>query len=480
MSGVTLGSKATAPVEGAMPVPFDLPAGFSLKLCESVAAWRYEDLPASVVQMLKFFLLDTLGVIGGAANAPGVSELNRRLSRWEVTGSATGLVGPHQYSPPTAALANGAAAHALDFDDMHDDGRIHTNCVVVPTLLATAQDVGNVSGKDFLLAMAIATELHARFGLACYNSMSKGWHPTMVLGTLSGGMAAARMLGLDATGINHALGMSYHQASGSAQSMRDGVLSKRLGAGFAARSAVMGAFLAADGLTSTPETLGGNAGFFTLYERNEVRPELITQGLGQDWQILQYSFKPYPCCRCNHTAIDVAIQLHREGLRAEAVESVEIRMSELNRMTVGAPYEAARDSIVHAQFNAAYSFARALTDGKVVFESYHRPAIQQPDIVSLAERTRALVGESIGRTEIAPAIVSLALKDGRTITIRKDTMKGSPQEPMTKEDLLDKFRRCMAFGQGGRVPEALARTILTIEDESDAAGAMVSAFLGTV
>jgi 2-methylcitrate dehydratase PrpD len=465
-----------APV-AALP-PLAIPADFSLKLCETIRQWRYEDLPAPVVRMVKRFLLDTLGVIGGAAHAPGIQELNARLSRWESSGSATGLVGAHRYSPPSAALANGAAAHALDFDDMHDDGRIHTNCVVLPTLLATAQDIGKVSGREFLLAMAIGTELHARFGLACYNSMSKGWHPTMVLGTLSGGMAAARMLGLDARGINHALGMSFHQASGSAQSMRDGVLSKRLGAGFAARSAVMGAFLAADGLTSTPETLGGGAGLFSLYERNEVRPELITDGLGHDWQILQYSFKPYPCCRCKHAAIDLGIQLHREGLRPADVESVEIRMGELNWMTVGAPYEAARDSVVHAQFNVAYGFARALTDGKVVLESYQRPAIQQPDVVALAQRTRAVCDEAIGRTEIAPVVISLALRDGRRLSVRKDTMKGSPQEPMTDGELLEKFRGCMAYGQGGRVPEALADTILSLEHEADAAAAMVAAFAG--
>jgi 2-methylcitrate dehydratase PrpD len=456
----------------------DLPSDFSLSLCSNIASWRYEDLPEPVVHMLKSFLIDTLGVIGGAAHAPGIPELNARLSRWETGGSATGLVGHRRFSPPTAALANGAAAHALDFDDMHDDGRIHTNCVVVPALLATAQDVGSVSGKEFLLALAIATELHARFGLACYNSMSKGWHPTMVLGTLAGGMAAARLLGLDASGINHALGMCFHQASGSAQSMRDGVLSKRLGAGFAARSAVMGAFLAADGLTSTRETLGSNAGLFSLYERDEVRPELITEGLGETWQILQYSFKPYPCCRCNHTSIDIALQLRRDGVRAEAVESVEIRMSELNWTTVGAPYEAARDSIVHAQFNTAYSFARALVDGMVLLQSYQRPAILQPDVVALAERVRVVQDDSIGRTEMAPAIVSLTFKDGRTITLRKDMMKGSPQEPMTDAELLEKYRGCIVSGQGGRVSEELPRVIASLEDSADAAGAMVVALKG--
>ena len=193
---------------------------------------------------------------------------------------------------------------------------MHTNCVTLPALLATAEDRGGVSGHAiFCSRYAVSAELHARFGLACYNSLGKGWHPTMIFGTLAASLGAGRLLGLDAEGLANALGFAFHQASGSAQSMRDGVLSKRLGAGFAARAAVLGAFLGADGLTGTRRTLEGNAGLFALYERDEVRPELLFDGLGSDWRILEYSFKPYPCCRCNHTAIGLGIGFHGAGVQ---------------------------------------------------------------------------------------------------------------------------------------------------------------------
>src|SRR3982751_6899109 len=118
--------------------------------------------------------------------------------------------------------------------------------------------------------------MHARLGLACNNSIGHGWHPTMVFGTPAASLGAARLLRLDAEGMRNALGMAYHQTSGSAQSMRDGVLSKRLGPGFAARNAVVGAFLAADGLTGTRRTIEGNAGLFALYERGQVKAEILT------------------------------------------------------------------------------------------------------------------------------------------------------------------------------------------------------------
>ena len=459
-----------------------LPDGYSRALCATVAGWTYDTLPAKVVQTTKALILDTLGVIGGAATAPGIAELNARLARWEKTGAATGLIGKRRYSPPTAAMANGAAAHALDFDDQHDPARVHTSAVVLPTLLATAEDLSAegkpVSGKDFILAYAIGAELHARLGLACYNSLGKGWHPTMIFGTVAAGVAAGKLLKLDANGLANALGMAFHQASGSAQSMRDGVLSKRLGPGFAARNAVMGAFLAADGLTSTRGTLEGNAGLFALYERNEVKPELLTDGLGTDWRVAEYSFKPYPCCRCNHTPIGIGIELHQQGITPAEVATIEIGMGNVNWLTVGAPYEPARNEVVHAQFNTSYSFARAFADGKVDLHSYRKPAITDSSIAAIAAIIKVVDDPAINPTAIEPARVKLTLKSGKVIELKRDTIKGSPQDPMNDAEMRAKVRGCLEFGLGASAAdvERLADVVAALDTSADAAKSILDAF----
>jgi 2-methylcitrate dehydratase PrpD len=375
-------------------------------------------------------------------------------------------------------MANGAAAHALDFDDQHDPARVHTSCVVLPALLATAEDIGRVSGRDFILAMAIGAELHARLGLACYNSLGKGWHPTMIFGTLAASLGAGRLLSLDGEGLANALGMAYHQTSGSAQSMRDGVLSKRLGAGLAARNAVTAAFLSADGLSGTRRTLEGNAGLFALYERGEVKTEILTDGLGTRWRTPEYSFKPYPCCRCNHTPIGLGIGLNRDGVHAEDVEAIEIRMGEVNWLTVGEPYDVARDSVVHAQFNAAYSFARALHDGRVDLKTYQKPAISDPRIVALARVTRVVSAPEIDPSAIEPAGVKVTLKDGSVREAASDTIKGSPHDPMSEKELLAKLRSCLAFGLDATDADAdrLAAVVMNLERSKDAAKAIVEAF----
>ena len=450
----------------------------SLALCERVGAWRFEDLPAQVVRTLKLSLIDALAVIGGAAHAPGISELNARLARWTSGGSAVGLIGSRHYSPPSAALANGTAAHALDFDDVHDAARVHTMCVVLPAVLATAQDVGKLSGTDLILALAVGAELHARLGLTCRTCLQTGWHPTTMLGAMAASIAAGTLLGLEPVRLRDALGLAFHQASGSAQSVYDGVLAKRLGPGLAASAAVVAAFLAADGFTGPHEPLAAKAGLFALYARDEVEPEVLTDRLGDRWRIEEYSLKPYPGCRCSHAAIGIGIALHQQGIRSADVRNVEIRMSRANWTLVGAPYDAGKNSIVHAQFNASYSFARALLAGRVGLSDYEIPAITDPTVVELTKKIRVIADPAIEPTAMEPAVVTLTLDDGRTTSAETRTIKGGPQEPMTEEEIMAKLRDCLAFGLGA-TPEAsnrIGEITLDLERRPDAVTRLCEAF----
>src|SRR4029079_1633402 len=154
-----------------------LPDGYSREVRAAIQHWDFSRLPGEVAHRIKLFVLDTLGVIGAAANAEGIAALNRRLSRWEPSGPSTALIGKWTASPPTAALANGAAAHALDFDDNHDPARVHSYAVILPAALAAAEARGGVGGRDLLAALAPGVEWQARLGLAAPNSMSRGWHP---------------------------------------------------------------------------------------------------------------------------------------------------------------------------------------------------------------------------------------------------------------------------------------------------------------
>jgi 2-methylcitrate dehydratase PrpD len=441
----------------------------SSRLCDVVASWRFEDLPADVVHTTKLFVLDTLGVIGGGAKAPGIPEIRGRMTRWEKDGSATSLIGKSRMSPPHAALVNGATAHALDFDDIHDPARVHAFCVMLPTMLATAEDLGGVSGRDFLLALTVGAEIHARLGLAAYNCLGKGWHPTMTLGVLAGAMGAAKLLKLDAGKMLNALGLAMHQACGTAQSMHDGVLAKRLGAGFAARGAVTAAFLAHDGVTGPFRPLEGEAGLFKFFERGEFDLAPLMGGLGSEWKIRGYSYKPYPCCRCIHTTIALALDLYGKGLRPADVAAVEILLPKVNFQTVGQPYDVNRKSVVHGQFNARYTFARAITDGRIDLNSYTLPAVMDPAVAALAGRVTVAIDPQEAATDMAPSKIKVTRTDGTVVKVESRVIPGSPEAPMSEAAIVEKFKGCLSFGLNlpASAAGAFAKTVLAIEDLAD-------------
>ncbi|WP_164738398.1 MmgE/PrpD family protein [Aquabacter cavernae] len=427
------------------------PAGVSRELVATFNGWRYEDIPSEVVERLKLLVLDTLGVIAAASGQREVDIVSRRLTRWSVGGSATVLLGKTKMPPPFAALINGTAAHALDFDDIHDAARVHTFAVLLPALLAVAEDEGGVSGRDFLLALAIGAELNARLGLAAPRTLAIGWHPSTILGAVSTGLAVARLMGLDTARQLGALGFGHHLAAGSSESILSGAPSKRVGLGFAAQAGVMAASLAADGISGPGEPLAGRAGLFALQQRGEVDPAQLVADLGQRWEILAYQVKPYPCCRCCHSAISLGVGLHGDGVAPDAVARIDIALSRLNAETVGAVYEPARNSPSHAQFNAAFCFAAALADGQVGVSTFTPARFADPRLVSLAARTQVHADPSIPEEAMEPARVRLTLRDG---TVVERAFAGA--SVFDAGTVLRKSRTCFLEGLGAG-PEAVAR-----------------------
>ncbi|WP_224407719.1 MmgE/PrpD family protein [Afifella sp. IM 167] len=428
-----------------------------------------DDFPAPVRDTVGRFLLDTFGVIAGAARAPGIAEMNRATAGFEPEGRTTVLLDEAGRGPSIAAMLNGAAAHALDFDDQHDPARIHAFCVVLPAALAASEAKGGVDGRSFVTAVACGVELFCRLGLACYNSLGKGWHPTTALGSIAAALTAGRIFGLDGERMAHAMGLAFTQMSGTTQFIADGALAKRMGPGFAARNGVLAARLAETGVTGPTRFLEGKAGLFALYERGEVTPDILRERIGSRWHLLDVSMKPYPCCRCVHSTIQLGLELYEEGIRPDDIASATITLGAVNADIVGAPFVPDHaNPVVHAQFNACYGLAAALTDGRVGLATYTAERVRAPES-ALASRFEVVVPGTIEATAIAPAAIEIVLKDGRTVSKSTQTMKGAPDQPMSPEEISDKFADCLAWGFGAdrATSDRLAETILAIEGADD-------------
>ena len=448
-------------------------AAISRDLLTAISAWRYEDIPPDVIERLKLLTLDALGVLAASAEQPDVCLLQRRLAAWSRGGSATALLGKIAMPPPFAALANGTAIHALDFDDIHDGARVHSFTVVLPALLALAQDRKPVSGQDFLLALAIGTELNARFGLAAPHCLSIGWHPSTVFGVLAATVASARLLNLDLERQLGALGFAHHLSAGSSESILSGAPSKRVGPGFAAQAAVMAASLADDGISGPKEPLTGRAGLFALQQRNLVDISALHDGLGRRWEILNYQFKAFPCCRCCHSAIVMGIDLHKQGIKLQDVREIEIALSKVNFETVGAPYDPLRNSASHAQFNVAFCFASAFLDGWVSIASFETPRFTDLSVVAITERVSTRIDETMPPGAMEPVRIHLTLHDGTVL--HRNIGAGVPA--FDDAALLTKYSNCMSedFGASQEKAKQLAEMVLELDRQTDVS-ALIEAF----
>lgn len=266
-----------------------------------------------------------------------------------------------------------------------------------------------------------------------------------------------------------ALGLAFVQLSGTTQFIADGALAKRVGPGFAARSGVLAAHLARGGITGPHRFLEGNSGLFNLYERGEVKPEIVVDDFAIRWELRDLSMKPFPCCRCTHTAIQLALELRAQGVKATDVKSGVIELGEVNRKIVGAAFDRTHATpVVHAQFNAAYAFAAALADGEVTIRSFTPERITADDVAYAASiETRSTT--DYDETAIAPARVSITTHDGRVVSAEKLTMKGAPDEPMTHDEVLAKFSACLEWGFGatGKPVEHLQEFVKTLDKQSD-------------
>lgn len=435
-----------------------------------VAGFDAAALPEDVRSATRLFILDTLGVMAGGAQAPGMQELAQALRAMEPGGGiATALIGGFSVSPAAAAMMNGACAHALDFDDTHDAARVHAFSVVLPAALAAAELQGGASGQALLAAVALGSEVFCRLGLTGYNTLARGWHPTTGYGSLAAAVAAGRILGLNAEKMTNALGLAFVQMSGTTQSIIDGALTKRLGPGIAARNGLLAAQFAAYGLTGPWRFLEGEAGLFHLHLRDEVRPEIMTGEFGRRWHMLDLSMKPFPCCRCSHTLIQIGIELNAQGIKAEQIKSGRLLLGAVNHGIVGAPYDPAHASpVVHAQFNATYAFCRALTDGAVGLAAFSLNGVKA-FANNLPQRLRCEIADDLQADALAPARVELTFTDGSSTTVSRTTMKGAPDEPMTRDEILTKFNTNMKWGLRSTQAQAdqVANSVLSLEKMSD-------------
>lgn len=416
---------------------------------EFIASTSYPDLPEDVVNQAKLCFLDFLGVSLKGSSSES-AKIVRKVLR---TGGESTVIGGDTNTPMDAALANGVSAHCLDLDDGHRLAQLHPGACVIPAALALTESLGK-SGKEFINAMVVGYQVSIKMGMILnpYHRQ-KGFHSTGTCGTLGAAAAAAKIMGLDGEGILNALGLAGTQAAGLLESDHTGSMAKHLHAGKAAQSGVLSALLAKEGFTGAHTIFEGKEGLWqamgdlksqenllkkhesVLKRHGSVKKHGSENSSHEEFEILRVYFKRYPVCRHLHSSLDATLNLMRnKSIKVKDIQDVNIKTYEIAALHdnyLPQTTEGFRQSL-------PVSTAIAIINGNLDIADLENSNWDK--ITELTSKIRIQCDEDLNKIypKKRPSTVTIKSKN-HFYTERIDLAKGEPENPFTRDELINKF-----------------------------------------
>lgn len=436
-------------------------------LAKNVAETRYEDIPAETIEVTKRSILDTLGVAVAASGiVPELKGLVDLIK--EAGGKEESTIWGFGGRVPAwmAAFANGAMAHALDYDDVFDDTAVHPSATTVPAAFAVAERIGAVDGKQFITAVALGNDLIYRMAQAVV--WKRDWFLTPLFGVFSATAACGRLLGLEQSKLVDAFGIALCQAAGTMEIVYGtGSNIRGMYDSFVGKAGVLSALMAQRGISGAKASLEGKAGLFNVYFHGEYSREALTDGLGKHFEGSRVGFKPWPCCRFAHPYITAILALLRQDkVSPEEIRGITVEVSSASG-ELFTPLEARRrpTTPLDAKFSIPYTLAKAILKGTITLEDFSPEAIRDAESRALAHKVTSRLNTELdalgGRP---PGKVELETTEGRVYSRFEEFAYGHPKNPISQEYLIRKFIDCASYsakplGRDGveRVVEMVSR-----------------------
>jgi 2-methylcitrate dehydratase PrpD len=415
--------------------------GFALELAKRIDALHYEDLPPAAVRWAKVGILDTVGVTLAGSDDPSATIVADVLS---ANGASLLLGSTKRTSALDAALVNGTASHALDFDDCNNTLGGHPSAPILPALFALADEIG-ASGRDFITAYVAGFETECKISMGVnFYQYTRGWHPSTTIGVFGAAAACAKLMKLDAERTAVALAIAASLASGIKANF--GTYVKPLHVGHCARNGLFAALLARGGYTASPVAFEHKQGYFEVYNgAGNYDAEKILPAWANPLDIVEpgIAIKQYPCCGSTHPAIDAMLELvRRHDLKPCAVERIQSwtharRLEHTNRPDP--------QSTKDAKFSVHYCLARALVDRKVAIEHFEGEAYRDPQVRAVMGRVHAApyTTEQFPAENHFGAEIRVTLRGGTVLSHKVDQPEGrTSANPLPQARLKEKFENC--------------------------------------
>ena len=434
-----------------------------------LARTRFENLPAGVVEAAKASILDTLGCVLAGTACEDVIAIRALAAKWGGAAASTVIGGDGLKVPPASAvLANGSAIHQFDFDDTHDKAVMHPSSASLIPALAVAEEKGGVSGKEIITAVALANDLSSRVGLATRGRMwDHPWFRAPVIGIFGATAAAAKIMGASADEHLNALGLTLPQVSGTWASLHHkGSSVRSIRDGLSYRNGVVAAELAMSGIRGDREVFDGPYGFYRAFYRGDYDRSELLEGLGTRYETERVSLKPWPCIRHLHTALTAVLDLMTQ--HKLAFEDISDVMLHLGQVNIDRCRPVALGSVpanhIDLAGNMHFAVATAIRHGGIPLAVYHETALADEVVTTAMPKVRWTYDPALDGHTFEASRVEITTAQGRTLAAECRAALGHPDNPMTREQRVQKFVDCAAAserpwsqGQAMEVVEAVER-----------------------
>ncbi|HZP76774.1 MAG TPA: MmgE/PrpD family protein [Pseudolabrys sp.] len=441
-------------------------------LAARIVALSPSDLPAALKRKCEDLLVDVVGLCVTARREDYVAAA---LAGWDDDGPCTAIGHARTLSAAGAAFVNGTAAHGEDFDDTFEGGPVHAGAVVVPAVLAACEK-HRPSGQAALLGIAVGTEVLCRLSLVVPKAVHKaGFHPTAIFGAMGAAAGVGAALGLNQKQLVDALGIAGSMASGIIEYLAEGAWTKRLHPGWAAQAGMRAALLGRAGFLGPRTVLEGVHGLFHGFAHTtEGDYDAVVGDFGRRWVTETLAFKPYPCGTMAHPYIDCAKRLAARGIKADDIAEM---VCEVGEGTVHRLWEPLADKQkprngYAAKFAVPYLLAEGFVHGNVGLDAFTETAVRDQAVLALAAKVRYVIDPDNPYPNAFTGHIRATLRDGSVVEERQPHFRGGANEPLTRDDIQDKFMLNAKHGgwDASRAKAALASLARLYDGPIDLSG----------
>ena len=421
--------------------------GATKSLAKFAVELEFNKIPENILNYLKLLFLDGVGCCVHGNTLEWTKTLREVVTNKEDINQCS-IIGTNKKTTLlNAVLINSTAGHGFESDDIHRESILHPNSIIVPVSINVAEKIGNINGKKFLTSVVAGYEVATRIGSAAGTELLlRGFHPQGTHGTIAAAITAGKLMDFSTDQMVHAIGIAGSLGAGL-MAAQEGAMVKRLHSGRAAQAGVLAAQLSAKNFTGIQNIVEADYGGFLSSFSGKNDFTRSTRNLYKEWECMNTGIKPYASVTSIHTALDCLKNImEKNNISVKNIKNIKAKISHPTYVHCAWNYK--NHNITSAQMNIYYGLALIALEGELFVNQFSKDKISNPEILNFMKKITAEVDpkiESLGHEFRHMASIELTTNDNKKFSHTEKYRKGSPENPLTKDQIISKFKTLVAY-----------------------------------